>query len=111
MRRVKAGETITVTDHGKTIGQIVPVKTTVEERLQTMVSSGQAEWNGRRVNPIKQRPSIEGIDNSRTWSWKFGNDCLNVNRYSAFAKKCPRQCYNFLSGSFGAVSGPHRYRW
>jgi prevent-host-death family protein len=49
LRRVKAGETIIVTEHGKTIGQIVPIKPTTEERLQAMVAAGQAEWNGQKL--------------------------------------------------------------
>lgn len=53
MRRVKAGETITVTEHGKTIGQIVPVKPTVEARIQAMVAAGQAEWNGQKLKPYQ----------------------------------------------------------
>lgn len=40
IRRVKAGETIIVTEHGRTIGQIVPVLPTVEERLKSMVAAG-----------------------------------------------------------------------
>ena len=55
MRRVKAGETITVTEHGKTIGQIVPVKPTVEERIQAMVTAGQAEWNGQKLKPYQPK--------------------------------------------------------
>jgi prevent-host-death family protein len=47
LRRVKAGETIIVTEHGKTIGQIIPVKSTVEEHLLSMLKSGLVEWNGR----------------------------------------------------------------
>jgi prevent-host-death family protein len=53
MRRVKAGETIIVTEHGKSIGQIVPIKPTVEERLQAMVGAGQAEWNGQKLKPYR----------------------------------------------------------
>ncbi len=49
LRRVKAGETITVTEHGKTIGQIIPAGTTVEKRNQTMVAAGQADWNGQKL--------------------------------------------------------------
>ncbi len=49
LRRVKAGETIIVTEHGKSIGQIVPIKPTVEERLRMMVDAGQAEWNGKKL--------------------------------------------------------------
>ena len=53
MRRVKAGETIIVTEHGKTIGQIVPVKPTVAERIQAMVAAGQMEWNGQKLKPYQ----------------------------------------------------------
>lgn len=51
MRRVKAGETIIVTEHGRTIGQIIPVKTTTDERIRSMVSAGQAEWNEQKIKP------------------------------------------------------------
>ena len=60
MRRVKAGETITVTERGKTIGQIVPVKPTVEERLQAMVAAGQAEWNGQKLRPYRPKAVNKG---------------------------------------------------
>ena len=60
MRRVKAGETIIVTEHGKTIGQIVPVKPTVEERLQAMVASGQMEWNGQKLKPYQPKAVNKG---------------------------------------------------
>ena len=53
MRRVKGGETIIVTERGKTIGQIIPVKPTIEEKLQSVVDSGLADWNGKKVKPGK----------------------------------------------------------
>lgn len=53
MRRVKAGETIIVTERGKPVGQIVPMKTTLEERLQALVDAGLAEWNGKKLKPHK----------------------------------------------------------
>jgi len=60
LRRVKAGETIIVTEHGKTIGQIIPIKPTVEERLQAMVSAGQAEWNGQKLKSYHPRAVNKG---------------------------------------------------
>ena len=60
LRRVKAGETITVTEHGKTIGQLVPVKSTIEERLQGMVAAGQAEWNGQKLKPYRPKAVNRG---------------------------------------------------
>lgn len=55
MRRVKAGQTIIVTERGKAIGQIIPVKTSIEERLRNAVTAGIAEWNEekpKRYKPI-----------------------------------------------------------
>jgi len=53
LRRVKSGQTIVVTEHGKPIGQIVPVKASVEERMQAMVAAGLAEWDGHKLKPYK----------------------------------------------------------
>lgn len=53
LRRVKAGETIIVTERGKTIGQIVPVKPSLEKRLMALVDSGISEWNGKKYQPNK----------------------------------------------------------
>jgi prevent-host-death family protein len=60
MRRVKAGETIIVTEHGKTIGQIVPVKPMLEQRIQAMVASGQMEWNGQKLKPYQPKAVNKG---------------------------------------------------
>ena len=45
-----------MTEHGKTIGQIVPVKPSMEERVLTMIAAGQAEWNGQK--PIRYRARV-----------------------------------------------------
>jgi prevent-host-death family protein len=60
LRRVKAGETITITEHGKPIGQIVPVRPTIEERLQAIVNAGQAEWNGQKLKSYHPRAVNKG---------------------------------------------------
>ena len=53
LRRVKAGETIIVTERGRTIGQLIPVKPTLEKRLKALVDSGISEWNGEKYQPNK----------------------------------------------------------
>jgi len=53
LRRVKAGQTITVTERGKAIGQIIPIKPSIEDRLRAMVSAGIAEWNEQKLKPYK----------------------------------------------------------
>ena len=51
LRRVKAGETIIVTEYGRTIGQLIPVKPSIEEKILSMVDAGQADWNGKKLPP------------------------------------------------------------
>jgi len=49
LRRVKAGESIVVTEHGASIGRIIPILPTVEDHLHAMISAGLVEWNGRKL--------------------------------------------------------------
>ena len=53
LRLVKNGETIIVTERGKPIAQITPIKLTIDEKLQAAVDAGLAEWNGKKVKPVK----------------------------------------------------------
>jgi prevent-host-death family protein len=55
MRRVKAGESILVTEHGRVIGQILPVQPTAAERLQAMADTGQIAWNGQGLRSHQPR--------------------------------------------------------
>ena len=51
LRRVKAGQTLIITDHGKPVGRIVPVEETLEERVQRLVEAGIVKWNGKKLKP------------------------------------------------------------
>lgn len=53
MRRVKAGQTIIVTERGKAIGQIMPMGVTQEERMKALEASGFLEWSGKKLKPRK----------------------------------------------------------
>ena len=53
LRRVQAGEIITVTERGRAVGQIVPVQPTLEKHLHGVAASGLAEWDGRKYRPQK----------------------------------------------------------
>jgi len=53
LRRVKTGETIIVTERGKMIGQIIPVKPTLEERMKALAEAGFLEWSGKKLKPHK----------------------------------------------------------
>jgi prevent-host-death family protein len=53
LRHVKAGRTIVITDHGKPVGRIVPAGQTLDDKMRAMVAAGLAEWNGKRLKPMR----------------------------------------------------------
>ena len=59
LRKVKAGETITITDRGTPVGRIVPAgekdKRTLEEKLQALQDAGLAEWSGKEAPTARTR--------------------------------------------------------
>lgn len=60
LRRVKAGETITVTEYGASIGRIIPILPTIEARMQALVAAGLVEWNGRKPAPYRPQAVNRG---------------------------------------------------
>ncbi|MBU4225603.1 MAG: type II toxin-antitoxin system prevent-host-death family antitoxin [Chloroflexi bacterium] len=57
LRRVKAGQTIVVTERGKAIGHIVPAPLTLEQRMQALADAGFLVWNGNKKRK-PYRPKI-----------------------------------------------------
>ena len=49
LRRVKAGETIIITERGKPVGQIMPIQADLSHRLKKLVEVGVIEWNGEAL--------------------------------------------------------------
>lgn len=60
MQRVKAGQTVVITERGKPIGRIVPAERTLEERIRVLLQAGLAEWNGQKFDPSPPQVSIQG---------------------------------------------------
>ncbi len=58
LRRVKAGETIIITERGKTIGQIMPAPVTLEEKMKALAAAGFLEWSGKKLKPKPRKPTI-----------------------------------------------------
>ncbi len=61
LRRVKAGETIIITERGKAIGQIMPAPITLEEKMKALAAAGFLEWSGKKLKPHK--PTIINTSN------------------------------------------------
>jgi prevent-host-death family protein len=53
LRRVKAGETVIITERGKPVGQILPVQANLTDRLKKLAQAGVVEWNGQPVPPYQ----------------------------------------------------------
>ncbi|MEW6368138.1 MAG: type II toxin-antitoxin system prevent-host-death family antitoxin [Acidobacteriota bacterium] len=49
LRRVKKGETVTITDHGQSVGRIVPAAMPLEKRLLALQEAGMVAWNGHKL--------------------------------------------------------------
>jgi prevent-host-death family protein len=63
LRRVKAGETVLITDRGQPVGRIVPTAEPLEDRLQRMVQAGLILWSGQK---LELRPPVAQARGERT---------------------------------------------
>jgi prevent-host-death family protein len=53
MQRVKDGQSIVITEHGKPVGRILPVAMSLEERIEMLRKAGLIEWSGKKLRNIK----------------------------------------------------------
>ena len=60
LRRVKAGQTVVITEHGQPVGRIVPEARSLDEKIRAMVDAGLADWNGEKWAPPKPVARIRG---------------------------------------------------
>jgi len=60
LEKVKAGEVIEITEHGKPVGRIIPAGQNLEDRIQVMQKAGLLRWNGRKPRPVKPVAALEG---------------------------------------------------
>ena len=57
MRQVKGGAILVITERGKPVGRIVPMKSSVETRTQELIQAGVIAWSGRK--PKKRVPTVK----------------------------------------------------
>jgi prevent-host-death family protein len=53
LRRAKAGQIVEITERGKPVGRIVPVVSSLEERIEAARRSGLVSWNGQKLKTLK----------------------------------------------------------
>jgi prevent-host-death family protein len=61
LRRVKAGETIIITERGEPVGQIVPIQVDLASRLKKLAEAGVVEWDGQTL-PAYQPKAVNRSD-------------------------------------------------
>jgi prevent-host-death family protein len=57
LRQVKAGQTVTVTEHGKPVATLSPVAQSLEEKLEAMVQAGLLDSCGDKPRSAHCRRS------------------------------------------------------
>ncbi len=57
LRLVKSGQSVLITEHGKPVGRILPIETSLEQRISVLKQAGLVSWNGQRL-PHSQ-PGVE----------------------------------------------------
>jgi prevent-host-death family protein len=62
IRHVKSGQTVTITEYGKPVGQIIPIteEQSLEDRLKAMQEAGLLEWNGQKLEPTPRQARTKG---------------------------------------------------
>jgi len=53
MQRVKNGQSIIITEHGKPVGRILPVEMDLDERVEVLRKAGLVDWSGNKLHRIK----------------------------------------------------------
>ena len=59
LRRVKAGDTVTITDRGRVIARVNPVAFTDNEPIWKMVREGRVSWSGGKPTGARVRVKLK----------------------------------------------------
>lgn len=66
LRRVKAGETVVITERGRPVGRILPLEGSLEKSLGRLGEAGVLAWSGRKLG--RSRPAAPAARGDRTVS-------------------------------------------
>ncbi len=60
VRDVKAGASLVITEHGKPVGQLMPIGTSVDARLRRLAEADIVAWSGRKFQPKAPKAALRG---------------------------------------------------
>lgn len=58
LRRVKSGESLTVTDRGTPVARIVPARASSRDAMAALLGAGLVEWSGEKFSPQEPRAAV-----------------------------------------------------
>ncbi len=61
LREIKRGRTIVITEHGRTVGRLVPAALSLDEKTDALQQAGILRWNGKKLPRVKHRPKVRGL--------------------------------------------------
>lgn len=60
LRQVSQGQTVIITDHGRPVGRLSPMKQPLDERLRALQNAGMVAWNGKKLKPVTPAAANRG---------------------------------------------------
>ena len=60
LRRVKLGETLVITEHGKPVGRLIPQGQSLAQRLEELQQAGLIRRGGRKLSPTRPLARLRG---------------------------------------------------
>ena len=60
LRRVKLGETLVITEHGKPVGRLIPQGQSLDQRLEELQQAGLIRRGGRKLSPTRPLARLRG---------------------------------------------------
>ena len=59
IREIKKGNTVVITERGNAVGRLIPASESLDDRIQSLVDFGLADWNGKKISPGKPVAKIK----------------------------------------------------
>ena len=60
LRKVKAGQTVTITERGKPVAKISPMAQSLEQKIEAMTQAGLLHWSGKKLEPMEPVAAVRG---------------------------------------------------
>lgn len=77
MQQVKDGQSLIITEHRKPVGRILPVATSLEDRIEELRKDGLVEWSGFHRLPVNE-PLVARADALVCEHNLRGNDAIHL---------------------------------